>query len=67
MDEKFLGPDGMLTKYDNYRYVIVSTAGAAAALIKIIRWTHWTVCFSHASACFACSCHVLYDKRIFKL
>jgi len=32
--EKYLGPDGMLTKYDNYRYVLAVDAGVG--LVKII-------------------------------
>ena len=34
MDEKYLGPDGMLTKYDHTRYV--STAVAVTSFMKII-------------------------------
>ena len=33
VDEKYIGPDGMLTKYDNYRYV--SPAVAATGLIRL--------------------------------
>ena len=52
MDEKYIGPDGMLTKYDNYRYV--SAVVAATGLIKLSDGIgillHWYC--------------VLYDERI---
>jgi len=34
VDEKYLGPDGMLTKYDHTRYA--STAVAVTGFMKII-------------------------------
>ena len=34
VDEKYLGSDGMLTKYDNYRYVLAAVA--ATGFTKII-------------------------------
>ena len=52
VDEKYIGPDGMLTKYDNYRYV--SAVVAATGLIKLSDGIgillHWYC--------------VLYDERI---